>query len=291
MNERFRQLAEAAFEAIILSEQGLIIDVNPEFERMFNCPRSEALGRHVLDFVADDSKQDVIQHIDEDSSEIYEARVLNLQGKEIYVEICGKSHKYKDKTIRISAVRDISERKFFEQQLRNKQNELEDLNIRLAHLANTDELTQLPNKRALTRYLERFFDYSRRHRKALSVLIFDIDHFKMFNDTHGHLEGDKALQQVADASRGCLRNSDYIGRFGGEEFVVVLPETELQQAAVTAEKLRRAVEEYPGYLHPVTVSVGVATLSEQHHTPSELLNSADMQLYRAKHSGRNRCAF
>lgn len=291
LSSRFQQLAEAAFEAIVLTEHGIITDVNHEFERLFKCQRSDTIGLDIMDFVAPESKELVKNKITGSYADVYEAKALTTEGNEVCTEVCGKSQTINGRSIRITAIRDISERKFFEQQIEDKQSALEDLNIRLAHLANTDELTQLPNKRALMKFLERFFDYSQRHQKSLSVLIFDIDHFKMFNDTYGHLEGDRVLQQVADICKGCIRNSDYIGRFGGEEFVIILPETEVQQAVKTAEKVRLAVQDTKQFSHPVTISIGIETLNEHHKAASELLHSADMQLYRAKRSGRNRCVF
>lgn len=291
LNQRYQQLAEAAFEAICLSVDGHIIDVNHQFEDLFLCPRDEALGRELTSFVAPQSIDIVRENIVRGHADIYEAILIDNNGREIHTEICGKSRTVDGKVIRITAARDISERKYFEREIAEKQSALEDLNIRLAHLANTDELTQLPNKRALMKYLERFFDYSQRHQKNLAVLIFDIDHFKMYNDTYGHLEGDRVLQQVADLCMGCLRSSDYVGRFGGEEFVIVLPETDTAQALKTAEKVRINIQDSKQFSHPVTVSIGIACLNEHHKSPKELLHSADMQLYRAKRSGRNRCAF
>lgn len=291
LNQRYQQLAEAAFEAICLSVDGRIIDVNHQFEALFLCPREQALGRELISFVAPQSIDVVKENINRGHADIYEAVLIDNNHREIHTEICGKSRLVNGEVIRITAARDISERKYFEQEIAEKQSALEDLNIRLAHLANTDELTQLPNKRALMKYLERFFDYSQRHQKNLAVLIFDIDHFKTYNDTYGHLEGDRVLQQVADICLGCLRSSDYVGRFGGEEFVIILPETDTAQALKTAEKVRINIQDSKQFSHPVTISIGIACLNEHHKSTNELLHSADMQLYRAKRSGRNRCAF
>ncbi|OPX56315.1 PAS domain S-box-containing protein/diguanylate cyclase (GGDEF) domain-containing protein [Oceanospirillum multiglobuliferum] len=287
--QRFQLLAEAAFEAIVLSESGIITDVNQEFERLFQCPRTQAIGLSILEIVAPEY-QDLVQgYIQSGHNEPYEARVKTLKGKTFYAEVCGKSAEYAGKTVRISALRDISERKYYEQALESQQTELEDLNNRLALLANTDELTQLPNKRALMQCLNRYFGFSKRHDKALSVLVFDIDFFKKFNDQHGHLEGDRVLQLVAKTAGRGLRRGDYLGRFGGEEFVIILPETHLAQALLVAEKVRLNIQNDRSSQHQLTVSIGAAELLAEHDEPEQLLHDADMQLYKAKQAGRNRC--
>lgn len=287
--QRFQLLAEAAFEAIILSEAGIITDVNQEFERLFQCPRAQAIGLPILEIVAPEY-QEIVQHnIRNGHDEPYEARVKTLKGKTFYAEVCGKSAEYAGKTVRISALRDISERKYYEQALESQQTELEDLNNRLALLANTDELTQLPNKRALMQCLNRYFGFSKRHEKALSVLVFDIDFFKKFNDQHGHLEGDRVLQLVAHCASHGLRRGDYIGRFGGEEFVIILPETNLHNARQVAEKVRSNIQHDQSSGHQITISIGAAELHHHHQDPEQLLHDADMQLYKAKQAGRNCC--
>jgi diguanylate cyclase (GGDEF)-like protein len=128
------------------------------------------------------------------------------------------------------------------------------------------------------------------------VLLLDLDHFKRVNDTHGHRVGDSVLQVVADTLRASLRATDIAGRYGGEEFLVVLPQTDLAGAGVLAERVRVAIEETAidvGGAEPlsVTVSVGVAALDEAARSAEQLVERADAALYGAKDAGRNRvCA-
>jgi len=159
----------------------------------------------------------------------------------------------------------------------------------LQALSTTDELTRLPNRRVLAQRLEQELDRSDRFGKAVSVVGVDVDHFHDYNEEHGHAGGDEALRAVADALRETVRKVDTVARSGGEEFVVVLPETPMDEAMLVAEKLRLAVaaREVPG--GHVTVSLGVATRRTGEPVGS-LLERADAALFAAKRGGRNRVA-
>lgn len=162
----------------------------------------------------------------------------------------------------------------------------------LHRLAIVDGLTQLHNRRYLLEFLDRELARARRHARPLSVLLFDIDKFKAVNDTYGHLAGDAVLREVSGRLKPTVRREDLLTRYGGEEFCVVLVETDRPQAVGAGERIRRTVEatafEFEGEFLPVTVSVGVATADEQHATPDDLLQAADTHLYTAKRTGRNK---
>ncbi len=164
----------------------------------------------------------------------------------------------------------------------------------LENLATTDGLTRLYNRRHFMERAESEFERSRRYQRELSVLLLDADHFKHVNDDHGHETGDRVLRVLAGACRQSLRQLDVIGRYGGEEFVVLLPETSAALAAETAERLRREIEQLRvpspvGEIH-VTVSIGVATAGPATESVAALINEADRALYEAKRGGRNRVA-
>jgi diguanylate cyclase (GGDEF)-like protein len=148
-----------------------------------------------------------------------------------------------------------------------------------------DPLTGLANRRYMEIQLDKSLDSARRYREALSFIMVDIDHFKNYNDSHGHQEGDRLLGRLAGILLGELRKADYVFRYGGEEFLVVLPETSLDRACEAAERLRNAVEVKAG---GVTVSLGVASLTESLQEKDQLIAAADKALYRAKENGRNR---
>jgi len=159
-------------------------------------------------------------------------------------------------------------------------------------LMTVDGLTQVFNRRYFNEALEREFNRSKRYDRALSLIAFDIDHFKRVNDTHGHLAGDNLLRQIATAVKPRLRREDIFARTGGEEFGILLPEIAVDGARITAEKVRRIVEStplrYEQQVIPVTVSLGVSQMVAEDATPEELYKRADERLYEAKQGGRNR---
>ena len=156
-----------------------------------------------------------------------------------------------------------------------------------------DGLTQIHNHRYLCEFLDREVARSQRHRRPLSVLMLDLDRFKSVNDRHGHLCGDHILRELSNRIRHTVRREDLFARYGGEEFALVLVESSHEQAVEVAERIRETVEQLPFAFEslpiPVTLSVGVAsTDGETPITATELLKQADNNLYRAKHTGRNR---
>lgn len=161
----------------------------------------------------------------------------------------------------------------------------------LRELASIDALTGLHNRRELERRIDREISHSRRHGQPLSVVIGDLDHFKRVNDQFGHAVGDDVLRSVGERMRQNLRAEDLAVRWGGEEFLLLLPATDLEQAAQVAEKIRAAIASHPiacsGRGIPVTISLGVAELSD-HEDVSELVRRADDAMYRAKAEGRDR---
>lgn len=176
--------------------------------------------------------------------------------------------------------------------LRQRNQELEMLNQQLWKLSHTDELTGYFNRRHIVSRMEEEISRGLRYEMSLSIVLADIDHFKRINDTFGHLAGDRALQTIADLFRSKLRESDLIGRFGGEEFLLILPHTDLGGAEAFCHRLRDHVEKHPLQLGDqsitMTASFGVSTLSPDMDTSHKLLRIADRNLYRAKYLGRNR---
>jgi two-component system, cell cycle response regulator len=161
-------------------------------------------------------------------------------------------------------------------------------------LALTDDLTGLYNRRYVFAHLNELLDRRSEGGNETAVMLFDIDHFKLVNDRHGHPAGDDVLRELAERAVRQVRSVDLVGRLGGEEFVVVMPETSLAGAVVVAERFRVAVAEEPFIPQgqseklPVTVSVGIAVTGEGPDTIDTLLKRADDALYAAKHAGRNR---
>ncbi len=171
--------------------------------------------------------------------------------------------------------------------LKQSRDEVSRQNQALQVLATQDPLTGCFNRRAFFERFEVEFNRAQRYGKALSCIMIDIDHFKSINDNHGHPVGDKVLQKVSSVLSDGLRDSDIICRYGGEEFCLILPETDHPQGIRTAERIRQAVatKSYLGIR--VTISLGVSSMASGPDNPSDLLNQADKALYKAKTSGRD----
>jgi diguanylate cyclase (GGDEF)-like protein len=185
------------------------------------------------------------------------------------------------------------------QRERNLSASLLDVNMKLQNLSRSDVLTGVGNRRHFHEYMQQVWDRSVRDAAPVSVLMLDVDHFKLYNDRYGHPAGDECLRQVAHAVSGCLRTAgDFVARYGGEEFVAVLPNATPDIALRAAERVRQAVQDL-GLRHEgsttaevVTISVGVATVVAglTATSPDKLVSCADRALYEAKQGQRNRVA-
>ncbi|PQO46035.1 GGDEF domain-containing protein [Blastopirellula marina] len=194
------------------------------------------------------------------------------QGDESWQTLCEEAERMLSPTIRLSA------------QIANAYDEVrQQANLLMTFTeSRTDPLTGLSNRRALDDSLESLFAMKDRYELTFSLCILDVDHFKKINDEFGHLEGDRVLQEVASLIDNCVRETDVVTRYGGEEFVVLMPSTDLEGANMFAERVRFAADEQL----KVTVSGGVAQACASDE-PKTLLARADAALYRAKGNGRN----
>ena len=154
-----------------------------------------------------------------------------------------------------------------------------------------DGLTMINNKRFLLEFLEREMARSGRSGSDLSILMFDLDHFKHVNDEYGHLAGDYVLKKVCSEVSRLIRKEECFARYGGEEFVIVLPETNIKKAAFLAEKIRELIERTEFHFEsnniPITLSMGLASMTDKHKNASDFIKVADDKLYLAKDQGRN----
>lgn len=171
-----------------------------------------------------------------------------------------------------------------------------DARQKIETMATIDELTSLPNRRHILKRLNEERLRATRMKQDLACIMIDIDHFKDVNDTYGHLTGDKILKETAAIIMGSVRTYDIAGRYGGEEFLLVLPDTNIKDASVLAERIRLTIE---ANLHlqagvtintPITISLGIATLHTSDETDYDLIKRTDDSLYKAKRDGRNRIA-
>ena len=281
---KFRILFETASDAILsIDENGLILMANRAAKDVFEYSGQEIVGldvRRLLGSGQDGTWEVLARYASRSESGKYvESSAESRSGKKIPFHISISESTIGGKKFYTTILRDVSQIKAYE----------EDLQI----LANTDSLTRLYNRRQLYPMMQKDLDRAVRKKVPFSVLMIDIDHFKKFNDTYGHAGGDLLLAGFADKMRSALRQMDSAFRFGGEEFVVLLPETTGQDAMVPAERLRQLVADswFPmlpeGKLVSVTVSVGIAAYRNG-DTLDDVIRHADLAMYAAKNGGRNR---
>lgn len=190
-------------------------------------------------------------------------------------------------------VRSMLRIKKLQEDLESRERELEEMNDRLRRMSQTDGLTGLDNRRYLEERLHEMFEHSLRLHEPLSAVMCDIDHFKSVNDTHGHQAGDAILRQFAQLIKKQAREIDRVGRYGGEEFVIILPGTVLEAAETFAQRVREEIEKHVFTHNDLklnrTVSCGVATWPHPRiASRDDLIRAADDSLYVAKETGRNK---
>ena len=302
--ERFRRLAENAPDIIYrlkLLPEPHFEYLSPATAKIMGC-RPEVLYRNfdILTLLSHpEDPQDLAEIFAGDGQTVDTARLVRPDGRIIWLEF--RRVQLPDQEGRPLAVegivRDITERKKLEDELRRAKIQAEKDRERAECLAATDPLTGLLNRRAFMDRLEDEYNRTQRQGDSLSIILGDIDRFKRVNDTYGHSAGDFILHQFALCLTKTCRLYDILGRYGGEEFIVCLPETAPKEALTIAERMRQAVEnqsfDLPGSSasNRITASFGVSFLDkEPEKTISELINEADEALYRAKSEGRNRVA-
>jgi diguanylate cyclase (GGDEF)-like protein/PAS domain S-box-containing protein len=281
---KFRTLFETASDAILsIDENGLILMANRAAKDVFEYPGQDIGGSDVRRLLGagQEGTWEVLAGYAtrSDSGKYVESSAVTRSGKKVPFHISVSKSISGGKRFYNAILRDVSQIKAYE----------EDLQI----LANTDSLTRLYNRRQLYPMMQKDLDHAVRKKIPFSVLLIDIDHFKKFNDTYGHAGGDLLLVHFADKMRSALRKIDSAFRFGGEEFIVLLPETTGEAAMVPAERVRQLIADsrlsMPPESRPVsfTISVGIAG-HRNGDTLDDVIRHADLAMYAAKSGGRNR---
>jgi diguanylate cyclase (GGDEF)-like protein/PAS domain S-box-containing protein len=279
--ERFHTLFDAAPVALILSRlpDNHVLAANPRAATMFGVEPNDAPGQHAPDFwVEVEQRKELIGRLQKDGTvDTFEARLKQRDGTTFWGDIAARTLALRGERTILFGVRDISAQKEAEERLRE--------------LASTDELTKALNRRSIFEVANDEIARARRYERPLSIAMLDLDHFKAVNDRFGHAVGDEALRAVADGIRSTLRKQDRVGRYGGEELLVVLPETENDDARTVIERARASVESIEMVRGDarvaLTVRAGVVSLQRDEDLGA-LLRRADSALYEAKSSGRNR---
>ncbi|MEO5377865.1 MAG: diguanylate cyclase [Magnetococcus sp. DMHC-6] len=270
--EKLSTIILSAREGIVVTDrQDKIVLVNPSAERLLDKTREQIMAAGIEQLV-DDSAY-IHAHLNGDNPPdtiVYNDRVLSFYASKFFDknnELVGSA----------ALIRDITSEKKLENKLRQ--------------LSQTDGLTGLYNRRMFDTSLATELDRAKRYKQRVGLILFDVDHFKKFNDTHGHDQGDRVLQAVGKQMKETLRNLDISCRYGGEEFVAILPTTNEEGALRSAERLRADIEAMVVDGLKVTISLGVAVYHEQYDrdmSGDKLVKMADNALYEAKRAGRNR---
>ncbi|MGE4471693.1 MAG: GGDEF domain-containing protein [Sulfuricurvum sp.] len=273
--KRFAGIIDKYVVTVTTKTNSIITAVSSAFEKVTGYDRDELIGRKINLIKHPDTSQQFHNTLWRtiENGEKWQGEVKNIRkdGHEYWLEqtIIPIQNDNGDITSYVSVATDITDKK-----------ELEKISV-------IDQLTGIFNRRKLNDSLQSEVNKAHRYHRPLSVLIMDIDHFKRINDTYGHQCGDFALTTVAALLSKHIRDSDIVGRYGGEEFMVICPETQITAAVSVGEKLREAIAQYDfGIIGHITISIGVAELKEE-DTLETIVKNSDNCLYTAKHNGRN----
>ena len=291
MDTLFKTLIDTTNDVVIITdvtpfEEGgpRIVYVNPAFEKLMGYRAEEVIGESPR----------LLHGPNTDRQTRYRIRKAILHGKPIRTELLkyGKDGQARWLDMNIVPLQDDSgEIKYFAS-IERDLTRYKKMERQLANMALFDSLTGALSRAAYLQHAEKEFKRSKRYNRPLSTIMIDIDHFKKINDQYGHAAGDHVLQIFVEAIEEEIRGPDAIGRIGGEEFALLMPDTPLKSAAHLAERVRQRITKYPyiagKMLIEVTASLGVAVMEEEDANYKAMLQRADEALYTAKHSGRNR---
>jgi diguanylate cyclase (GGDEF)-like protein/PAS domain S-box-containing protein len=293
--------------AIVFDRRWSVVYANPAFRERF-CGTKEAEGTSFLSYLDPPSEQQVRElqpQLFQGNRQI-ELKLVTMDGKVISLHFSffplptsGSDQVLmagvgRDRTADMALLNEVIQLNI---ELEQKQKELSEANARLEQLAITDQITQLYNRHYFFQVAQHFWEEARRYKLSMVAIMMDIDNFKAVNDTYGHLFGDYVLQDASSRLKGNTRKSDILARYGGEELILIAPNTDMLTGLVLAERLRFAMASAPFVMGScsasVTISLGVSgTELGDFSTFESLLESSDNALYSAKHAGKNCvCAF
>ncbi len=284
---RYRAVFDTANDAIISADnEGNIVDWNPGAEHMFGFSKAEACGQRITLLLPAHHQAGHLsgmERVKTGGAKHVIGRTVELDGRrkggsEFPLEISLSEWRVADQIYFTAVIRDITERKRLKEKLEQQ--------------AATDELTGIFNRRHFQQLALGELKRANRLNHSLTIVLIDIDHFKHVNDTLGHAAGDQALLAFTKICQKNIREIDIFARFGGDEFALLLPEADCDQAYVAVDRIRKVVSSQPfdleGKLVSITISSGIANLSGNEESFDKLLSQADQALYQAKEAGRNK---
>jgi diguanylate cyclase (GGDEF)-like protein/PAS domain S-box-containing protein len=293
--ERYRALVENASDMVFrIDRKGYFTFANLSTIRITGYDEDEIIGKHYLDLVRPDKREEAagffrIQIKSKIRNTYSEYPVIKKDGGKIWLGQNTQLIIEEGKVTGCQAVsRDITERRRLEKDLKESEERYRELSI-------IDDLTQLYNSRYFYNQLQMELDRIERHNYPLTLLLLDIDDFKVFNDTQGHIEGDHVLLRLGRVIKGCLRKEDSAYRYGGEEFTIILPMTSKEEGVVTAERIRAELKKenfspVPDKKINLTVSIGLAQYQKNEDVKA-FVNRVDHFMYRGKKTGKDKICF
>ncbi len=293
----FMRLLDSVF--LLDRENYTILEANDASERLLNQKPEELRGKSFLDFIDSEQVEEANKKFRIARRKYYplefEIKLRPLAHKELYIHVNACSLKLNDESEVLQVIaKDITREKEAQKVLEAYMAELKKLNEKLELLSTTDELTQLNNVRRFRARLKEEYERSRRYPIRYGIILFDVDNFKHYNDTHGHPAGDELLRILGRLFKENARTTDFPARYGGEEFIILCPDATCETAKLVAERYRKIIESHPfpfanqQPLGKVSVSIGVASSPEAGSDPEAIIKAADNALYYSKEHGRNR---
>ncbi len=290
--ELFSTIFNGMTEGVYINDTRILY-ANPAAVEFFGYPEKELYNMNIWDLFGEKDRPVIKANIErrlngEQFYFEYTFHTFTKKGKEKYILFHVQTIVYQGRFVALAIFFDITDKVLLER-------ELEKEKLRFQELSETDPLTGIFNRRKLDNILDGYVKLALRYNMPLSLIMFDIDHFKEINDNYGHQIGDNILIELADLIKTNLRETDFFARFGGEEFMILMPETNLVYAKAKAESLRKLIEENVfKYIYRLTCSFGVVEYGEKDNfgNTQDIINSfikrVDNALYRAKENGRNR---
>jgi len=291
----YKQLHDDAFDAILLLDgQGIVLTCNPSAATMFAYGHAELIGMSLFQLLSETEASDAMtgihalirsadktiecQLIEDQKIEgkRIELTIQNRSGSDMWIEIVMNAMTHGGERCFSATMRDISEQKKREETLK--------------YVANHDLLSGMYNRRYFLERLEQEVQRARRFKHQLSIMMLDVDFFKAVNDSYGHAAGDVVLKDISQQLRNAIRSIDIAARWGGEEFIILLPETDAEGEMVIADKVRKSIADSPIAFADqhinVTISIGITSILDN-DTVNDFINRADKALYHVKEDGRN----
>jgi diguanylate cyclase (GGDEF)-like protein/PAS domain S-box-containing protein len=289
---RFAILAEASIDGIAISENGIIEDANTQFCQLLGYELSEVIGHHLTEF-ADEQDVERSSEIIRNNREVsYEVTCVRKDKSTFPVEITARTLQFPQRTMRLTVARDITAQKQLEKEWQEANNSLAISNQRWRALATLDSLTGAYTRRALHLTMIREIRRASYSGLPFSVMLLDVDNFKQYNDSFGHVAGDEVLRRVVEVLRTALRDVDVVARYGGDEFIIILVDTGPLEANVVARRCYQAIGNETDFKRVMTASIGVLTCFIETDAPVEkefciglverILLCADKALYQSK---------